>query len=145
MKEQNSKGDNLDIAVTILNNILDIVVMETEEHNTLQGETVKVEEQITRIVKEQNWKEDYVDMAVVLTKIFKITMEIIYHGLDIVVMEAVEQKAEQWSGQAPIKGRESRKQIREEWSFLPPSGWTPKPRRQPGTRAMIARREGDMN
>ena len=54
-------------------------------------------------------------------------------------------QGEEWAGQAPIKGRESRKRIREEWSFLPPSGWTPKPRRQPGTRAMIARREGDRN
>ena len=128
-----------------MNNILDIVVLEAEEHNTLQGETVKVEEQIMRTVKEQNWKEDYLDMAVVLTKIFEMTMEIIDHGLDIVVMEAVEQKAEQWAGQAPIKGRESRKRIREEWSFLPPPGWIPQPRRQPGTKAMIARREGDRN
>ena len=85
MKKQNSKGGNLDIVGEIMNNILDIVVLEAEEHNTLQGETVKVEEQITRTVKEQNWKEDYLDMAVVLTKIFEMTMEIIDHSLDIVV------------------------------------------------------------
>ena len=155
MKEQNCKEDYLDMAVVlaeisempvdIINNVLDIVVMEAEEQTTKQGQTVKVEEQITRTVKEQNWKEDYLDMAVVLTKIFEMTMEIIDHGLDIVVREAVEQKAEQWAGQAPIKERESRKWIREEWSFHPLGAWTPQPRRQPGTRAMIARRERDRN
>ena len=52
MKEQNSKGNNLDIVVEMMNNVLDIVVMKAEEHNTLQGETVQVEEQIRRTVKE---------------------------------------------------------------------------------------------
>ena len=33
-----------EMPVEIMNNVLDIVVMEAEEHNTLQGETVKVEE-----------------------------------------------------------------------------------------------------
>ena len=95
MNEQNYKGNNLDIAVEIMNNILDIFVMEAKEHNTLQGETVKVEEQITRRVKEQNYKEDYLEMAVVLTEISKMPMEIINHVLDIVVMEAEEQKTQQ--------------------------------------------------
>ena len=56
-----------------------------------------------RTVKEQNGKEDNVDMVVVLTEISEMTIEIINHVLDIVVMEVEEQKTQQWAGQAPMK------------------------------------------
>ena len=98
-----------------------------------------------RTMKEQEGKEDYGDVAVVLTKISEMPMEIIDHVLDIVVMEAEELKTQQWARQAPMKGRESRKRIREEWSFHPQTAWTLQSRRQPATRAMMARRERDRN
>ena len=104
MKEQNCKEDYLDIAVKIINNVLDIVIMEAEEWKTQQGQTVEVEE-----------------------------------------VQGDQGQGEEPAGLAPVTGRESRQRVREEWLFHPPATWRLQARRQPATRAMMARRDGDSN